>query len=559
VTRYGFIVIPLLFYFITVSRTPGWVDAALALNNAYNLKLSSWVNSHNLFSLIGSLWLRVFPLGNLFFSINILSALFGVGTVQVAYLIGIELTENRVASASGAVILMISHSLWWHSTIVEVYTLNAFFIVLIMLHMVRYLKTKRVINLYYASAFWGLGCSNHVLMGLYLGAFIVLLVWLIIRRESPGPLRILAAVGFFFLGFSLYLVIFFRDAANGYNQLLAADPALGKSLKLFLKSAAGRLQGATGGGFRSYMFPKGLPKTEMKFWRFNYIFLIFYNFPFAVPLAIYGFIQLLRRPELRNFLIFYSVGLVAQIIWSANYLIWDMYAFSMPVYVMLAVPITFGVHRLIEISRKTRIFLACTAPLLLTPFILYPAVPRAQDTSSVVQRYFANYPEVEQVSDTWDPITYVFNPIKTRFNSVEESMAALIETLPGGAHYWTDDSRDDYPLTMYYQEILGKRKDIAVHSLFTPEPFFSKTDIAREARAMERVLTRGESVYFVSLRFPYRQILEQLYFSLDHSKSLKELRGLTVAELVDSFPVYAIEKVPLPSTSGRMRYRFVPR
>ena len=50
--RHAFILLPLGFYFFTAARVPGWLDAPLLTYYAGQLRLSSFVNHHNLFTLV---------------------------------------------------------------------------------------------------------------------------------------------------------------------------------------------------------------------------------------------------------------------------------------------------------------------------------------------------------------------------------------------------------------------------------------------------------------------------------------------------------------------------
>ena len=111
-------------YWSTAARYPGWVDATLILNLVRQPELGVWVNIHNLFNLIGYLWLQVFRAADPHFALTMLCALFGSLTVLFIYKTGVELTDNVPASALAAVALTVSLSLWWHSTTIEVYTLN---------------------------------------------------------------------------------------------------------------------------------------------------------------------------------------------------------------------------------------------------------------------------------------------------------------------------------------------------------------------------------------------------------------------------------------------------
>ena len=112
---------------------------------------------------------------------------------------------------------------------------------------------------------------------------------------------------------------------------------------------------ATGTGtFGSFLFPTGLAAGQRLFWRLNYLFLLAWNFASAaLGLAAWGLWRFWRMKERRGCFLFFGLGIAAQIAWSANYLIWDMYAFSLPVYVMLGVPLIVGVDALLASARKT--------------------------------------------------------------------------------------------------------------------------------------------------------------------------------------------------------------
>ena len=88
------------------------------------------------------------------------------------YQAGVELTDNPPASALASVALAVSLSLWWHSTTIEVYTLNTTLIALFLYFVFQSYRKTDPRGLYLAFFFGGLGISNHVLMGLYIFAFL---------------------------------------------------------------------------------------------------------------------------------------------------------------------------------------------------------------------------------------------------------------------------------------------------------------------------------------------------------------------------------------------------
>jgi len=558
ISRWGFIVVPLAFYFLTACRTPGWIDATLIASNVYDLELNSWVNTHNLFNLVGWIWLRIVPGQNVHFELVLLSALFGAAAIQAIYLIGIELTANRTAAALGGAALTVSHSLWWHSTMLEVYTLNALCIALVLLFVLRFERTRLNRHLYPAVFFFGLGCSNHVLVGLFVFSFTWLLAFLIIKKRLTLKSTALLSLCFL-LGFSIYLYAFFKDYAQARQKGYVTDSSRsGETESGSRKLLVDLLAKATGGEFRKYMFPRGMPAETRTFWRINYLVLCCVNFlsP-ALFLGIYGFWVFFRRRAYRMTFVFFLVGFIAQVVWSANYLIWDMYAFSMPVYLLFALPLILGLDAVIRRSRKARLAVLLLTPTLLFPAFFYTRLPAMAEGSAVLQRYFSYYREVRQVQDTWDAVRYVVNPSKRNYREVEEVCNRIFAILPEHAHYWTDDSRCDYPLRLYYRDIYGIRQDIRYHSVFGP--FMNEEAAKEQAEKMLSLLQAGRDVYLASLGYPHRPVLDQLYCLLDSTAPLGRVQDMSESDLAAAFPTYRIESIRLFPGREIHRYHLVER
>ena len=209
VVPYAFWLIPLGFYLVTGSRTPGWVDAPLIARTVHTLDLQIRVNNHNLFTLVAAGWARLLPdFMEFHHALNLLCALLGALTVQVVFVIGLRLTANTFASALGAFALMLSHSLWWHSTMLEVYTLSTLLLTLTVFLVLRYEQGGMLRDLYGSAFCFGLSCSNHPQMALVLFGFLALLLWPDQRRQLLRR-RTVALLGVSFLiGFQVYLWVF---------------------------------------------------------------------------------------------------------------------------------------------------------------------------------------------------------------------------------------------------------------------------------------------------------------------------------------------------------------
>ena len=543
----------------TMLRTPGWLDDALILSLANAGEVSSWVNNHSLFNLLGYLWLRAWPFIEPHTALTLLCGLFASVSVLFAYHAGREVTGNPAAGALAAVALAVSHSIWWHATVIEVYSLNAAFITLDLFLLTRYFRTRHFSCLFAAFALFGVGVFNHVLMGLFVAAYAALFVMLLAGRERIGWRRALLLVGATALGCVPYLVVFARDVVPFIG---------GRGLAGAIVSG---LDGATGSFFRSSMFPRNLPASEHVFWKLNYLFLLWYNFPAAaLPLAAWGTVRL-RRPEYPlPFAVFFWLGLAAQVIWSSNYLIWDMYAFSMPVYVLASLPLAVGIDALL---RRTGPALRTAAlASLLLPAALYPLVTGAPALAELGRRYVALYrPNVSRLEQeyadarqgaqvvsqiaagVWDPARYLMNPSRARYREVEDFCGGVLTRLPPGAHYWDDDGKGGYPLHYYYQGLVHKRPDLTLHLVLAWH--VTEQSASDEARVMRSVLDRGGEVFVSTVEWPERELLIQLSREISAEADAKSLRRMDGGGFRRSVPGLAITAVPLGTRPGLAVYR----
>jgi hypothetical protein len=546
---------PILLYVLTASRTPGWADATLIVSQVTKLDLGSWVDTHNLFDLLGYLWLKLFPTREVFYPLVLLSGLFGALTVYVMFRVVLELTGELVSAGFAGLVLMVSHSLWWHSTMLEVYTLNSAAVALMLFFLVRYDRTTKPAHLCTSTFFWGLGVSNHVLMGLFIAAFIAVAVVLIVRPRRHAGRHVLAAVLAFLVGAGLYLFLFVRGILQGI-------PSYGLGLRWWLQDAWQSFQrtfyAATGAGFRQRMFSR-TPAGSLRFWRINYLFFLVYNYPTpAIAMACYGLWAFWKKAEFRLSFFFVVTGLVVQAAWSANYFVWDMYAFAQPVYVLLSVPIGLCAAELLKAPKALRTaFLVLIIPMLVLPGVLYARMGSWYRNGGVVRQFFDSYPDMPLTAHTWQPVEYVCNPNKRSFDEVERYVEALFRQLPRGAHFLVSDARADYPLRYYYRDQLGRRRDVTYHSIYSPS--LTDAEAADFAVELKRALARGEPVYTSSILTPEKAVLDHLFQLLDPAWTLEAIRALPTEEYVARYPAFELQKIVFSEKDEIWIYRLSPR
>ncbi|MGA1191420.1 MAG: protein O-mannosyl-transferase family, partial [Bdellovibrionota bacterium] len=199
------------------------------------LETNTWVNTHNLFIILARLWSWISPVQDLHYDLNLLCGLFGALAVHFMFLCSWRLTHNLPASICGALAITVSHSLWWHSTMLEVYTLNMALMAMILYKVVCFEQTGDAQQLYQATFAWGLSLLNHILMGLFLPAFIALLFFGKHKRTVAKPRVFGLLLFFFFCSFQLYCYLFLKEFSQQASAYYPLD--FDKALDIFLQMA----------------------------------------------------------------------------------------------------------------------------------------------------------------------------------------------------------------------------------------------------------------------------------------------------------------------------------
>ncbi|MBW1754942.1 MAG: hypothetical protein DRH30_02985 [Deltaproteobacteria bacterium] len=546
-----FWIVPLGFYLLTVSRTPGWVDAPLLARMAHRMELSTWVNNHNLFNLLGGVWLRLTPESiEPHYSLNVLCALLGAMTVYVVFLIGLCLTQNAFASVLGALVLMVSHSMWWHSTMLEVYTLSTLLLTILVLFVIRYEQGRRFADLCVATLAFGLACSNHVQMSLVGIGFLALLTTRDSRRGVFRATNLLVLMVCFLLGFQLYLWVFISELVT-YLPFVEDAGALVTTLGAMFERTSGA-------EFKQYMFPPGLSIRERLFWWGFYGGFFVYNFPPPwLLLAPVGLMAWLKKKDHRVSFAFLAIALAAQVVWSANYFVWDMFAFSLPAYVMTSILIIVGIDWVYRRGSGLRTLVYVFTPTVLLIPWLYASVPgwisRSEQSIGLLDRI----PQYAQVTAFWNPLEYFFNPNKRSYDRVERYAAAILPALEPQACFWGNEATMFYPLKYYYQDVLGERADVSYQLVFGI--IETQAQLEYHASTMLTHLTRGCPVYISSLGYPERQVLNYVYHRLSPGVELARITRLSQNEIVESFPDYRFSVVEVDPVAGARIYRLERR
>lgn len=225
-----FPIIPCLFYWFTLAPTVLSGDSAAWCRTVDHFwLLFGNANDHPLHIIIGKAF-SFLPF-ELAYNINLESAFFGVLTVYFVYKIIRHLSNSLYGAMSGALSLMVSHAFWLHSVIAEVYTLNTFFLSLLI-----YLSIKResdLKNLILFLIIFLLGLTNHLILALTLPAFL-LFFFLNISPESRKKIikLFLILAGILIIACLFFYFIYHETLIIRINDYLDKSPPILHYLEL---------------------------------------------------------------------------------------------------------------------------------------------------------------------------------------------------------------------------------------------------------------------------------------------------------------------------------------
>ena len=392
---------------------------------------------------------QMLPWGNLAFRTNLMSAVFAVFTAVIVA----DLSRRSFAAQKGiarwagfiaGLAFGLSQLFWSQAVITEVYTLNAFFVVLILWLM----PLSQEIQLFGKAGFlnqsW-LDCLGGLLFGLALGNQITVIFllppWLlvgILRKQGgkgavgrspwhPSTLghlmdwRSLARrAGWLLIGLTIYITIPIRarsgspvnwgNAVNwdGFWWLISGGAYQERVFSLpveylwpRIRNWAGWLQtqyGLIGLVLGFYGLLYGSPRSKRFYWITGWMFISYSAF---------------------------SIG------YSSS----DSYALLIPAYMAFALWLGLGVGKLLQEAEKLKqkVWLLPLAGALTFVVILFNAV--------------MIFPDVDASQDA----------------RAEEFAQLVMDTAPPGAIIFTSDDEDIFALR-YYTYALGQRPDIAVFS-----------------------------------------------------------------------------------------------
>ena len=475
-----------------------------------------------LYTMLGWLWSHVLPFGDVAYRMNLFSALWAAVAVTLLYItstIFLHLVSSNIARGTcyvGALVatatFAVSQTFWSQAIIAEVYSLNAFFVVLIFYLLLRREATttdlsrgeeevagttRQFANCLLLVIFtYGLSLTHHRTM-LLLAPAVVVFLWLTGRHNRHRivhngnfALKVLLVL---LLPLLLYLYIPWRAPFTPYLRL---HLSAGKELVLYRNTPQGFFNLVMGHMFRGELGYRTETLTRLRMAadllrdQFN-----------LVGMAL-GLLGVLRLAFGRRWALLALTGLtyLANVVFTLVYFIGDIFVLFIPSYLVFALWLALGVVTLGEglgegIVRwkgppvrygpweegyqkmisgiRSLVSLATVIPLCILPL-------------TVLSR---NYPQIDQshnyeVRDRWQEI--------------------LAEPLPWQAILVSNDRDEIMPL-WYYQFVDGRRLDLnGLFPRIVPEPAYENI-----VRLVDDILATGRPIYLIK-EMPGLEIKYQL-------------------------------------------------
>jgi 4-amino-4-deoxy-L-arabinose transferase-like glycosyltransferase len=445
--RYLFLAVPPLFYLWTTAPGIGYAEQAIIIDWMLRGTLGTGASHHNLTILAGYLFSHLLPFQEIAYRCNLVSAFFGALAVGVFYCTALRLTGRTLLAVAAATLLMVSHSMWWLSTIAEVHALNALFCTAILYCLVRFEQEGRQVWLRGAAFAGGLSLFNHLQLGIWLPA-ILLVAWL----STPGPWLARArgslhAAAWWLAGLVPYALVFLWEVNQAGLASTASDASGGEFSRAFLvvypwSAFLAQVTSAA----RLFMLQWGWPSP---FW-------LFIATGAAVSLRS-------SRLPLTNAAV--GVAFVFNTGFFSFYGVWDKFTFLLPSFILLnylgALGLGWSWHtwfaprRVLRLAAGVVILASCLFPV--TFFRQLPELARESEFWGV---YRSNPPSRLWMVDG----EYLANPNKRQETSVHDYVNALLEHAPENALIVDHSSRTFFQID-HHRRLYGRRKDLRLVQL----------------------------------------------------------------------------------------------
>ncbi len=444
------IVAPIL-YFLTVCPTIGSADAAILTDRMAELWFNSKVNAHNLANFFGYLFSKL-PFGDLAYRVNLMSAFFGSISAVLFYFLIWRITKHYLVTVLAFAFITVSHSHWWHSTIIECYAINSVFLLLVAHCYISFMKKHKLRFIYIAFLLSGLAIFNHVQNGVLLlssAGFTILYHKEITKHQGESFLKVtLISALFYIIGLIPYIIVFVRDLIH-YNWELG---------KVLIRAVAD--------DFGGMMFNYSALSFGYQAWQY------LNQFPSVfLPISAFGigYTISVKHTYRRFFIAVLAFAFLPMIIFFSGYPVWDLYAFMLPAYVITALCGAVGLKVIFNgLMRKYAFHKGTTKGfiyksmfygfILLCVFgVAFPPYFYSKISEWGENPYglFSQYTNLE-FENIYNRIEYNSDPNKCDYRDLDEFINLLLDKLPRNATYLDNGSRTYRHIRLYYRKYANR-------------------------------------------------------------------------------------------------------
>ncbi len=467
--------VPFCLYLGTLAPTFLWSDSAKLAIFVQEYDFYGFGHGyHPLHTILGILFAKL-PF-ELAYTQNLMSAFFAAAALFILFYLQRELGLSPKISLLGCILLSLSHSFWLYSVINETYSINAFFIILILFLAVKFRKTRKQVFFCLTYLFSGLALYNHTISILLVPTTIILTFF----QNRLQFKKILLALFFFLAGLSpLFLVPLLKLGFTRFSQAIFSD---------------------TSGHFLTFFELKKTIKETSKF-----PFYLLYQFPsFAALAGIIGFKKLLKKdPCLTiSLLVFFLINTF----FAFTYFLQRQFALLIPSYLVFSIWIMIGLNHpyLEERVRSKKIFgLFLYLSIVVMPLATYYAFPTVYKNSALKIINIRQLPYR-------DSIRYFFLPDKRWEYSAQTYVREVFDRADKSAVIITDFNPG--MALIYCQKIFGQRPDITIPDFIDPIIHSSPDPVRDLTRIVEKYI-HSRPLYLSDRYEPYYYVrqLGQFY------------------------------------------------
>ncbi len=478
-------------YLLTCLRGPAWQDSGMIQYRVMHSDMEGKLGlalAHPLFYRLTIAGTKVLP-GDMAFRINTVSALFGAIAAANLFLLVYtwlrELWPAIIATGS----LALSHTFWQHAALPETYNLYLALLLGELIVLLHYSRTQDYLWLYLLALLNGLAIANHMLASIPAACYVVLVIYLLSRRQLPvRHIGVMALC--WIIGALPYEMLILREIIEQGN-------------------VAGPLASALfGNSYHGDVMNTAITGRIIKE---NILFLLM-NFPTYNLLLVIPGIFAIRRLAPQRWLGWMVLGLtVLFFAFAFRYTVPDRYAFFLPFYAMLALLIGLGAHEFLRHKHGLGIKVILVVGLLL-PVGAYLAAPAMAKQAGI-------HLGTRRTLPFRDDYRYFLQPWKHNDHSAEcFAQIALVQVEPEAIIY--ADNTTVYSL-LYMQEAKEIRPDVRVVSGHVRTP--GAEDLSAEN--VKSALAQGTEIYVVTPQAGYCPEFLADNYSFELIGALHRVRG----------------------------------